>query len=94
MYIQSRGGEPRPDRVGERCFRAIAVTSMCTTTTACWRDRSIYAHCIHLDGADRARMTAAGATPSFCPTSNLFIGGGLYDLQQALSGGQRGERGH
>ena len=51
------------------------------------RDRSIYAHCIHLDGADRARMTAAGATPSFCPTSNLFIGSGLYDLQQALAAG-------
>ena len=48
------------------------------------RDRAIYAHCIHLDDADRARMTAAGATPSFCPTSNLFIGSGLYNLQQAL----------
>ena len=51
------------------------------------RDRSIYAHCIHLDDADRARMTAAGATPSFCPTSNLFIGSGLYNLQQALAAG-------
>ncbi|HOB03617.1 MAG TPA: amidohydrolase family protein, partial [Casimicrobium huifangae] len=45
------------------------------------------AHCIHLDDADRARMTAAGATPSFCPTSNLFIGSGLYNLQQALAAG-------
>ncbi|MFO1343081.1 MAG: guanine deaminase [Burkholderiales bacterium] len=51
------------------------------------RDRAIYAHCIHLDDADRARMTAAGATPSFCPTSNLFIGSGLYNLQQALAAG-------
>lgn len=51
------------------------------------RDRSIYAHCIYLDDADRARMTAAGATPSFCPTSNLFIGSGLYDLKQALAAG-------
>ena len=51
------------------------------------RDKSIYAHCIYLDDADRARMTAAGATPSFCPTSNLFIGSGLYDLKQALEAG-------
>lgn len=51
------------------------------------RDRSIYAHCIYLDDTDRARMTAAGATPSFCPTSNLFIGSGLYDLKQALAAG-------
>ncbi|MBL8309307.1 MAG: guanine deaminase [Burkholderiales bacterium] len=53
------------------------------------RERAIYAHCIHLDDADRARMTAAGATPSFCPTSNLFIGSGLYDLPQALAAGNR-----
>ncbi len=53
------------------------------------RDKSIYAHCIYLDDADRARMTAAGATPSFCPTSNLFIGSGLYNLQQAISAGNR-----
>jgi guanine deaminase len=51
------------------------------------RDKSIYAHCIYLDDADRARMTAAGATPAFCPTSNLFIGSGLYDLRQALAAG-------
>lgn len=51
------------------------------------RDQSIYAHCIYLDDADRARMTAAGATSAFCPTSNLFIGSGLYDLQQALAAG-------
>ena len=53
------------------------------------RDKSIYAHCIYLDDADRSRMTAAGATPSFCPTSNLFIGSGLYDLKQALAAGNR-----
>ena len=53
------------------------------------RDKSIYAHCIYLDDVDRARMTAAGATPSFCPTSNLFIGSGLYDLKQALAAGNR-----
>ncbi len=51
------------------------------------RDKSIYAHCIYLDDADRAHMTAAGATPSFCPTSNLFIGSGLYDLKAALAAG-------
>ncbi len=51
------------------------------------RERAIYAHCIYLDDADRARMTAAGAAPAFCPTSNLFIGSGLYDLGQSLAAG-------
>jgi guanine deaminase len=53
------------------------------------RDKSIYAHCIYLDDVDRARMREAGATPSFCPTSNLFMGSGLYNVQQALDAGNR-----
>lgn len=53
------------------------------------REKSIYAHCIYLDDIDRKRMTEAGATPAFCPTSNLFIGSGLYNLQQALDAGNR-----
>ena len=47
------------------------------------RPRSIYAHCLHLDDADRARMGAAGAAMAFCPTSNLFLGSGLFDLDAA-----------
>jgi guanine deaminase len=47
------------------------------------RPRAVYAHCIHLDDADRARMAAAGAAMSFCPTSNLFLGSGLFDTDAA-----------
>jgi guanine deaminase len=53
------------------------------------RDKSIYAHCIYLDDTDRKRMTDVGATPAFCPTSNLFIGSGLYDLREALDAKNR-----
>ncbi len=44
------------------------------------RERSIYAHCIHLDADDRRRMRESGATAAFCPTSNLYLGSGLFDL--------------
>jgi guanine deaminase len=44
------------------------------------RDRSIYAHCIHLDADDRRRMRESGAAAAFCPTSNLYLGSGLFDL--------------
>ncbi len=44
------------------------------------RERSILAHCIHLDEADRSRMAASGAAAAFCPTSNMFLGSGLFDL--------------
>ena len=47
------------------------------------RPRAVYAHCIHLDAADRERMGETGAAMSFCPTSNLFLGSGLFDLDAA-----------
>jgi guanine deaminase len=53
------------------------------------RPRAVYAHCIWLDDADRARMGAAGAAMSFCPTSNLFLGSGLFDLEAARRHGVR-----
>jgi guanine deaminase len=46
-------------------------------------ERSIYAHCIHLDQADREQMASRGAAIAFCPTSNLFLGSGLFDLDSA-----------
>jgi guanine deaminase len=45
--------------------------------------RAMYAHCIHLDGTDRERMAATGTAISFCPTSNLFLGSGLFDRAAA-----------
>lgn len=47
------------------------------------RERAVYAHCLHMDLADRARMAEAGAAASFCPSSNLFLGSGLFDLAAA-----------
>ncbi len=53
------------------------------------RERAIYAHCLHLDAADRDRMGATGAAMSFCPTSNLFLGSGLFDTDAARRHGVR-----
>ena len=53
------------------------------------RERAVYGHCIHLDDADRARMAATGAAISFCPTSNLFLGSGLFDIDAARRHGVR-----
>ena len=52
-------------------------------------ERAIYAHCIWIDDADRARMAASGSAISFCPTSNLFLGSGLFDLAAAQAHGVR-----
>ena len=49
--------------------------------------RSVFAHCIHLGGEALDRMAAAGAAAAFCPTSNLFLGSGLFDLKAAQEHG-------
>lgn len=46
-------------------------------------ERAVYAHCIYLDDTDISRLAASGSTAAFCPTSNLFLGSGLFDLARA-----------
>jgi guanine deaminase len=53
------------------------------------RERSIFAHCLHLDDQDRERMASSGSAVAFCPTSNLFLGSGLFDLRGARDKGIR-----
>jgi len=47
------------------------------------RPRAVYGHCIWLDDADRRRMRDAGALAAHCPTSNQFLGSGLFDFASA-----------
>lgn len=50
-------------------------------------DRSILAHGIHINDHDRERLVEAGARIAFCPTSNTFLGSGLFDLKSAHDAG-------
>src|ERR1051325_1190461 len=45
--------------------------------------RSVFAHCVHMSERALARMAQAGSGIAFCPTSNMFLGSGLFDLPQA-----------
>ena len=42
--------------------------------------RSVFAHCVHPGERALRRLAAAGSGIAFCPTSNLFLGSGLFDL--------------
>jgi guanine deaminase len=44
------------------------------------RERAVFAHCLHMDAQDRSSMASNDAAAAFCPTSNLFLGSGLFDL--------------
>ncbi len=46
-------------------------------------DCSVFAHAIHLSPDEWRRMGAHGSAVAFCPTSNLFLGSGLFDLAAA-----------
>jgi guanine deaminase len=46
-------------------------------------ERSVFAHGIHLCDSEYHRLHETGSAISFCPTSNLFIGSGLFKLSKA-----------
>jgi guanine deaminase len=41
---------------------------------------AIFGHAIHLTTRERARLAEVGAAVAHCPTSNSFIGSGLFDM--------------
>lgn len=43
--------------------------------------RSVFAHCIHLDEEEWDCLHETGSAVAFCPTSNLFLGSGLFNLK-------------
>ena len=53
------------------------------------RERAVFAHCLHMDDQDRANMATKGGAAAFCPTSNLFLGSGLFDLPAMREAGIR-----
>ncbi|WP_252108893.1 MULTISPECIES: guanine deaminase [unclassified Halomonas] len=49
--------------------------------------KSTFAHGVHLDDSMRERLAAQGASIAFCPSSNLFLGSGLFDRDAAERAG-------
>ena len=44
------------------------------------RDRAVFGHAIHLTPREIDRLADSGASVVHCPTSNTFIGSGLFDM--------------
>ncbi|HEX4407468.1 MAG TPA: guanine deaminase [Xanthobacteraceae bacterium] len=51
--------------------------------------RSLMGHCIHLEDSEVALMRDTGSVAVFCPTSNLFIGSGLFNYKRLHEAGVR-----
>ncbi|QRM56368.1 guanine deaminase [Sinorhizobium sp. BG8] len=53
--------------------------------------KSLFGHCIHLSDREADAMSETGAVAVHCPTSNLFLGSGLFPLK-ALARREKGVR--
>jgi guanine deaminase len=45
-------------------------------------EKSVFAHAIHLEENEYKTLYKKGANISFCPTSNLFLGSGLFKIRE------------
>jgi len=52
-------------------------------------ERSVFAHGVHLCDDECKRLGETGSAVAFCPTSNLFLGSGLFDLEKVEGHGVR-----
>lgn len=83
-YIQTHLSENRNE-----IESTLTLSSECTDYLEVYEraglvtDRSVFGHCIHLSDSECHRLVEAGAVVAHCPTSNLFLGSGLFDMQRA-----------
>jgi len=47
--------------------------------------RCVFGHAIHLSESEFKRMSDSGAAIAFCPSSNMFLGSGLFKIGEAKS---------
>jgi guanine deaminase len=51
--------------------------------------KSVFGHCIHLEASEVASLAESRSVAAFCPTSNLFLGSGLFDMKRLNDHGVR-----
>ena len=51
--------------------------------------RTVVGHCIHLKDDEVLALASTGSVAAFCPTSNLFLGSGLFDQARLVRAGAR-----
>ena len=51
--------------------------------------RSVIGHCIHLQDSEVVGLAESRSIAAFCPTSNLFLGSGLFDQARLKKAGVR-----
>jgi guanine deaminase len=52
-------------------------------------ERSVFAHDVHVSDDELGRLAVAGAAVAHCPSSNAFLGSGLFPLRRHIASGVR-----
>ncbi len=88
LYMQTHVAENRAEVawVAELCPSARSYLDV-YARHGLLAERSVLAHGIWLDDADRRALHDSGAQIAFCPSSNLFLGSGLFGWAQAAAAG-------
>jgi guanine deaminase len=90
LYMQTHVAENRAEvRWAAELFPAARSYLDVYAAAGLLHRRAILAHGIWLDDADRATLHASGAHVAFCPSSNLFLGRGLFDWPAMRAAGVR-----
>jgi guanine deaminase len=81
-YLQTHLSE-NPDEIAtvRRLFRWAKSYTDVYDRFGLLGERSLFGHCIHLEEAEQERLSASRSIAALCPTSNLFLGSGLFDLE-------------
>lgn len=51
------------------------------------KEKSVFAHCVHLEDDEFDLLKKHGSSISFCPGSNMFLGSGLFNYEKAKEKG-------
>lgn len=87
-WVQSHVAENREEVAWARALFPHSRSYLATYADfGLMRARAVYAHCIHLDAADRALLRDSGTAAAVCPSSNLFLGSGFFDFVAAERAG-------
>jgi len=90
LYLQTHVAENRAElRWVSELFPAARSYLDVYHRAGLLNERAVLAHGIWLDDTDRALLAQTGAQISHCPSSNLFLGSGLFDWRAVEAAGGR-----
>ena len=85
----SRQREQGGDRARRRTFPEARSYIDVYARAGLLGPRSVFGHCIHLQDSEVAQLAESRSVAAFCPTSNLFLGSGLFDQARLTQAGVR-----